>query len=287
MIQKYSYIGNLKLLQTEDSQILIKPKKRYDMETVYKYLEDHHAPLYLKPLEIREEELLFPYLEKPLLNNDELAKKLVYNLSIWQSKTTIHQRLDLDELKKKYEEKKQTVAHLQAYYHDLQDLIETKVQMAPSEYLFIRNVSSLYAALFYADNLLETWYEKMLKTKNERKVYCHGKCELDHFLGNDNGYFISLEKAHIGDVTEDFEHFFKTNLETVDMVSTFRYYQSKYPFTEEEKLSFFYHIVLPNRMEVYPSSLKKCQQLGTFFDHVKMTSDFILEQQEKSKNNQQ
>ena len=143
---------------------------------------------------------------------------------------------------------------MNAYYHDLQDMIETKVYMAPSEYLFIRNSSFIYEALNYAHQLLQQWYQKMQQKKTQRKVYCHGKCELSHFLVADQGYFISLEKAHLGNVYEDFAHFFHQNFKDVD---------------------------------IYPSSLATCQKLVHFFERMKVTREFLLEQQEYKQKHQQ
>lgn len=285
-VKKYSYRKDLKLLDVGDQQLLVKPKKRYDLEAVYRYLEDHHVTNYLPPLQMTDKEVLFPYLPASLLTKDELAKKLVYNLSVWQSKTTVHQRLDVDEIKTIYEEKHKMIEYLVSYYRDLSDLVDTKVYMAPSEYYFARNNSILFAALQYASSLLETWYEKIKVQKNYRKTYCHGKCQLDHFLANDNGYFISLEQAHLGDVTEDFVHFYKQNYKDVDMSSTFQLYQHKYPFTEEEKLFFYLSLVLPTTVELYPSSLTKTKELVNFFEEMKMTSEFLLEQEKQNQEHQ-
>ena len=50
-IIKYAYLKNNKLLSFDDgSKVLIKPKKRYDIEEVYNYLDSHSVNNYLKPL---------------------------------------------------------------------------------------------------------------------------------------------------------------------------------------------------------------------------------------------
>lgn len=286
-IKRYTYLKNLRILETEEQKILMKPKKKYDLETVYQYLDDHHVTDYLKPLAIRNDTVLFPFISDSLLTGDEKAKKMVYHLSLWQNKTTTNQRIDIDKVKETYETYQQRIQYLNAYYHDLQDMIETKVYMAPSEYLFIRNSSFIYEALNYAHQLLQQWYQKMQQKKTQRKVYCHGKCELSHFLVADQGYFISLEKAHLGNVYEDFAHFFHQNFKDVDMISTFRFYQQKYPFTEEETLEFYVQILLPDMIEIYPSSLATCQKLVHFFERMKVTREFLLEQQEYKQKHQQ
>ncbi len=282
-IDKYSYIGNLRLLQSSNQKVLIKQKVKYNLEEIYQYLDDHHVSNYLRPLGIEKNEVIFPYLEKCLLTSDEKAKKMVYNLALWQNKTTIHQSLNLDQVKEIYETYQKEIQHVMSYYHDLQDMIEMKVYMSSSEYLFIRNVSFIYEALQYAHSVLEQWYQLVSVKKSERCVFCHGKCELNHFLANDTGYFISLENAHIGNVCEDFVFFYQHNFDQVDMISTFRFYQQKYPFCKEEELYFYLQIAMPEIIDIYPSSLKKCQELVHFFDKMKLTSDFLLDQQENNK----
>ena len=281
-VQKYSYQKDIRFLQLPDQKVVVKPKKRYDLETVYRYLQDHHVTSYVSPLAIEKNEVLFPYCEDALLTADEKAKKMLYTLSIWQNKTTTHQRLDIDEVKARYEMYRKKIADTNLYYHNLQDMIETKVYMSPSEYLLVRNSSLIYAALAYSQQALEEWYQRIQQKKSKRQVYCHGKCELSHFLGSDNGYFISLENAHLGDVWEDFTCFYRQDFQQVDMISSFHFYQHKYPFTKEEQLALYVELSLPEIIDIYPSSLQKCQQLTKFIEYLMRTSEFLSEQQKKN-----
>ncbi len=285
-IKKYTYKKDLVYLNVDGENIIIKPKKCYNLDKIYKYLDDHDINSYLRPIEINDHQVIFKELEKTSLNDDELAKRLIYNLALWQNKTTSYVPLDLDKVKEIYEKHIKELNFLYAYYHDLQDMIEMKVYMHPSEYLYIRNVSYIYSALNYARHLLDEWYQKITKTTTIREVYCHGKCELSHFLGNDNGYFISLENAHLGSPVEDFLHFYNQDFEKVDMFSTFHFYQHKYPFKEEEKLYFYFSIVIPRMIDIYPSSLNKCTELVKFYDQIKKTSQFISENKEKKEHHQ-
>ncbi len=275
-ISKYTYLKNIKVLTYNDEKVLIKRKKKYDLEKIYKYLDDHNITNYLKPFKMTDKNLYFNYLDKRVLSTDELAKHLVYALSDLQNKTTTYKEIDKDKLKEEYDNFNNRITYLEEYYFTLQDMIENKVYMAPSEYLFIRNVSIIYQALNYAKSTLESWYKLMKEKKTERYVYCHGKCELSHFISADYDYFISLENAHLGRPTEDFVRFFKTNCNDTDMLSNFKYYQHRYHYTEEEYLYFLINITIPIKIDIYKSSLNKCVELVDFFDRLKITSDFIL-----------
>ena len=280
LIKKYTYLNNNRIITYNDqNKIFIKKKKKYDIEKIYHYLDSHEVPYYLKPLKITDKELYFNYLESRSLKKDELAKRLVYVLSILQNKTTTYQDLDKDLEQAKYDKYKQTIIYLEKYYYTLQDMLELKVYLAPSEYLFIRNVSIIYQALNYVKSILDTWYDLIKKTKVKRVVFCHGKCELDHFLYSDNEYFISLENAHQGEVYEDFLYFYNHNYNDTDMFSNFKFYQHKYQYNKLEFLEFIINLVMPIKIDIYPSSLEKCILLTEYFDKLKKISDFVLQNQ--------
>lgn len=282
-VSKYSYLKDIKILSYGNEKILIKRKKKYDILKIYKYLDDHNVNSYLRPFKVGEDNLYFNYLDKRDLDNDEVAKHLVYALSDLHNKTTIYKEIDKDKLKEEYEEFNRKINYLEKYYLTLQDLVEDKVYMTPSEYLFIRGVSIIYRALNYAKRLVESWYKIMIEKQRERYVYAHGKCELNHFIVSINDYFISLENAHLARTGEDFIHFFKSNCLDTDMISNFKLYQHRYHYKEEEYLYLLINITIPEKIDIYPSSLDKCVEIGEFFDKLKLTSEFVLENEKDKK----
>lgn len=283
MISKYTYLKDIKIIDSDGDKVLIKRKKRYDIDKIYKYLDDHNINNYLKPFKITDKELYFNYLNKKGLDNDEVAKHLMYSLSDLQNKTTIYKEIDKDKLKEEYDIFKSRITYLEEYYFTMQDIIENKVYMSPSEYLFIRNVSIIYKAINYSKNIVDDWYKIMKDKRRERYVYAHGKCELSHFIIADNDYFISLEKAHLERPPFDFINFFKKNFNDTDMISNFRLYQHRYLYKEEEYLYLLINITIPEKIDIYPSSLTKCLELTNFFDRLKLTSEFILKNKKDKK----
>ena len=123
----------------------------------------------------------------------------------------------------------------------------------------------------------------MLEKHQERYVYAHGKCELNHFITSSDDYFISLEKAHLQRPPYDFIYFFKKNYEDSDMLSNFRFYQNRYHYKEEEYLYLLINLSIPDKVDIYKSSLSKCIELTKFFDRLKITSDFILKNEKDKK----
>mgnify|MGYP005984476483 CR=1 FL=1 len=61
---KYTLVDNNKIITYPDKTIFIKMRSSYNIEEVYKYLDDHAVNNYLKPVEVTDRELIFPYFEK-------------------------------------------------------------------------------------------------------------------------------------------------------------------------------------------------------------------------------
>lgn len=280
---KYTLVDNNKIITYPDKTIFIKMRSSYNIEEVYKYLDDHAVNNYLKPVEVTDKELIFPYFEKTSLTDDEISKRLVLNLTIWQNKTTTYQKLNLDEVKNFYESTKKEINYLFSYYRDILLQLETKVYYLPTEYLFLRNSSIINRQLKVAADLLEEWYETVKNKERERLVYCHGKCELAHFLPIDDGYFISLEQAHLGRVSDDIENLFRKNFSSIDLVTTYNLYQRKYPYTLDEKLFLFVKLAIPPKIDIYPCNLETNKRLLDFYEQLIDFNKFILEEQEKEK----
>lgn len=280
---KYTLVDNNKIITYPDKTIFIKMRSSYNIEEVYKYLDDHAVNNYLKPVEVTDRELIFPYFEKTSLTDDEISKRLVLNLTIWQNKTTTYQKLNLDEVKNFYESTKKEINYLFSYYRDILLQLETKVYYLPTEYLFLRNSSIINRQLKVAADLLEEWYETVKNKERERLVYCHGKCELAHFLPIDDGYFISLEQAHLGRVSDDIENLFRKNFSSIDLVTTYNLYQRKYPYTLDEKLFLFVKLAIPPKIDIYPCNLETNKRLLDFYEQLIDFNKFILEEQDKEK----
>lgn len=281
---KITLVGNNKIVNYNDKTLFIKKRTSYNIEDIYKYLDDHLVDNYLKPIEITNKELIFPYIENTTLTNDEISKRLVLNLAIWQNKTTTYQEINLDEVKTFYEEKKKDINYLYAYYQDLVLQLESKVYYLPTEYLFLRNSSMINNQLRLTEELLEEWYSIVKTKERERLVYVHGKCSLNHFLPKDDGYFISLENAHLGLVTDDIEYLFRNSFSTIDLGTTYDLYQRKYPYSEEEKLLLFIKLSLPEKISIYPANLETNKKILLFYNKLATFKRFILEKKQKNKN---
>lgn len=277
---RYTLLKNVKIIETKQGTFVLKRKKRLDKSHIYQYLLSrgfNYFPEVHNDIEEDDYEIC-SYIEDVNTPIEQKAMDLMYLLSLLHNKTTFYKEVDLDDVKALYEELQTKLNYLESYYRDLQDMIENNIYMSPSEYLLIRNVSFIYAMIYYARNELEYWYQKVSSKKKERFVLLHNNLELSHFLKNENSYFISWDQAKIDVPIYDFYHFYKKHFNEVDAVSLLQTYESKYPLLEEEKSLLFLLLSIPEKIEFGPDEYEKCRELNHFIQYLQKTNDLISKQ---------
>lgn len=284
---KVSYKNKTKMIETSQGKFAVKIKNK-EKEPIYEYLKARNFHSYL-PLENKYSDPyeIYPYIEDKTISKEDKAIDLVYILSMLHIKTTTYENINLDQVKKIYEETKTSIEYLNAYYLDLQDYVETKVYMAPAEYLLLRNISLIYSNLTFAKNKLEEWYEEKTKLKQERKVLLHNNITLDHFLEAENNYLINWDKAKKDYVIYDFLSFFQNEYQDLEMESLFNLYQSKYQYTKDEKLLFFSLLAKPPKVELNSSNYINTLKVRKVIIYLTKVSQIISKEQEKYQKTQQ
>lgn len=94
---------------------------------------------------------------------------------------------------------------------------------------------------------------------------------------------ISLEKAHLGRVTDDIENLFRKNFSSIDLISTYNIYQQKYPYTLDEKLFLLVKLAIPPKIDIYPCNLETNKRFLEFYEQLIDFNKFIIEEQEQEK----
>lgn len=281
-----SYKRKTKVLETETGKYVIKLKNNNN--NIYQYLENRNFHNFL-PLENKATDSyeIYQYIEDRNLSSSDKALDLVYTLSMLHIKTTTYEPINLDKTKEIYEETLEKINYLNLYYHDLQDYIESKVYMSPAEYLLIRSISQIYYILDFSKNMIEKWYKEKEQQKKERIVLLHNNITLDHFLEEEKSYFINWNKATKGIVIYDFLNFYQNEYMDLEMESLFELYQSKYPYTSDEKLLFLSLVAIPWKIDFKESNY--CNTLNTrrLVNYLLKTRSFILKENEKNQETQE
>ena len=169
--KKYVMKGKATLIETSEGRFAIKEKNRSENGKILQYLNSRNFDYYPKvkieddSYEIRE------YIEDINMPRDQKIADLIDLVSLLHNKTTHYKEVDEDDYKIIFEDIKNNIAYLTEYYNDIISIIETKVFMSPSEYLFARNVSKIYSCLHYCDVELDRWYDLMKEKRKTLVLY--------------------------------------------------------------------------------------------------------------------
>ena len=280
-LNNISYRGHSRIINTNKGKFVIKEKKS-NLKEIYDYLNVKKYYSYL-PItnDYNDSYELYPFVEEVNTDNSSKAVDMVYELAMLHVKTTTYEEVNLDEIKKLYEDTNKRIDYLYKYYLDLQDYIESNVYMAPAEYLLIRNISIIYQLLRFSKEKLDAWYQEKEKLKKERYVLLNNNLKLDHFLEGENNYFINWSKARRGIVVYDFLNFFHNNYLELDMKSLYDLYQTKYPFTKDEENLFLALLAIPSEINFKNSNYINTIKVKNLVVYLNKVMVFALKEDEK------
>ncbi len=281
LLNKIGYKGHSKIIDTDKGKFVLK-EKRNNLSEIHNYLSLKKYYSYL-PItnDYNDNYELYPFIEEVCTDCSSKAVDLIYELSMLHVKTTTYEEVNLDEIKKIYEDTNKQIDYLYKYYLDLQDYIEGNVYMAPSEYLLIRNISNIYKMLNFSKEKINEWYQETEKLKKQRYVLLNNNLKLDHFLEGKNNYFINWDKAKRGIVVYDFLNFFHNNYLDLDMKSLYDLYQAKYPFTKDEKNLFLALLAIPFKIDFKDSNYVNTLKVKNLVIYLNKVLVFISEENEK------
>ncbi len=285
-ICKYSYIRGKKVIETEHGKFFLVPRSG-DKKKVFHYLEMKKFPFFLPMERIYKDSYEVYRYHDDSIDACDKSIDLVHLLSLLHIKTTVYQEVSLDKVKGIYETIRDKLDSLFSFYQRLEDTIESHIYMAPSEYLFIRNISLFYQNLEKSRKYLELWYQHKKKKSKERVVFLHGSPCLDTFIDTNNACFMDWEYSRRDYVIYDFLYFYKKDFLTLEMQSLFQIYQSKYPFSDDEMYLFFCLILLDEEIIFSSNYYENTIMVQNRVSYVIKAKQFVLEQNQKNQKTNQ
>ena len=231
------------------------------------------------PIEIDGDYEIYPYIDNIDEPIGQSAQDLMYLISLLHSKTTFYREIDTDRIKEIYESIADKVIYLDNYYNNLIDNIEREVYMSPSGYLIARNINIIFGSIYYVKENIEKWYKLVENKNNIRNVFIHGNINLDHYRKSDKPYLISFNKARIDSPIYDLLSFYKNHYLNIDFKDLFKFYESKYPLKEEERLLLFTYMAIPPVIEINENEYKMCIKINKIIDYLYKTSNLIMNYQ--------
>lgn len=242
------YVHGKKIVETDTGEFFVQTRKSNKAE-VYAYLEKRDFPFFLSPINSSLDAYeIYPYVTDTISKEDK-AIDLMHMLSLLHIKTTSYQEVVLDQVKEIYEEMIQQFEYMELYYRNLQDYIEAKVYMSPEESFMMQHISILYEQLHSGRYFIEQWYQLKSKSKKERLVFLHNHLSLDSFIDSKSPMLSEWDYAKKGYPVYDFYGFYRNHYLELELISLFQIYQSKFQFTEDEKLLFYSLLCLVWKVE--------------------------------------
>lgn len=272
----YQKKGKAIIVSTKDGKYVIKNKNR-ENNNIFKYLESRSFDYFPPKMSTEDDDFeLMPYIEEPVMPQEQKMMDLIDLIALLHSKTTYYQEVDLDDFSKIEEDIHNNIEYLNSYYNDIITLIENKVIYSPSEYLLARNISIIFDTLNYVKNLLDKWYSMVKEKEKQRFVVIHNNLDLDHFLKENTEYLISWDKSKVDLPIYDLYKLYKKNHLDYDFEVLLKRYERTYPLLEEEKRLFHILILLPDKIEFNLTEYEMCKKISNMIDSLYKTKDFVL-----------
>lgn len=274
-IQSIAYKGKVRIIKAKEKSYAIKEKKNAKNKEIFDYLKTRHFSYYPEILKEEEDYEVMQYIEDTEMPEEQKMFDMIDLVSLLHSKTTHYKDVTEDEYKEIYEDIAGNIEYLQSYYNDTITIIESKIFMSPSEYLIANNISKILAAIYYAKQSLNTWYDMVKEKKRIRYVLLHNNLKLEHFLENEKSYLTSWDKAKVGIPIFDFYKLYKSHGLEYDFYELLKQYEKNYPLQKEERLLLFILMSLPELLEETENEYQRCVMTSKKIDLLYKT-EFII-----------
>lgn len=273
---KLTLLKSVRLINNNENKYILK-RKNNNIKDIYNYLNSRSFDYYPKLLNENNNYNMFEYIEDYKEPYEQKTLDMMSLLSLLHSKTTFYKEIDYEDYKYIYESTLELINDNYNYYNIMLENIENQIYMSPSSYLLARNITKIFNSLNYCKVNIDKWYD-MVKEKNKvRMVLIHNNLELDHYIKKDKPYFISWDKSKIDMPIIDLYVFYRKHYLNFDFYELFKYYESRYPLLEEERLLLFIYLSIPDKIELDNNEYNLCKKIRRFLDYHYKTEKLITE----------
>ncbi len=270
------YKQNVKIIDDK----LYKKRKR-NIEEVYSFLDSRNYEYYIKPIEVNNNEEVYPYINEYETTNNERAKDLMYRVAILHNKTTEFKDKNIDLIKERYETTINILDETYQFYYKLQDELEEHELLYPEELLLLENISKIYYMINSSRYYIEEYYKEIDNKNKERIARVHGNLSLDHIIESDEKYLISWNNSRMDTPVIDLIKFYKKDYERVEFSSLYNLYNSKYPLNKEEIYLFFSLINIPDKIKYGDNHLVNTINTRHLVNYIDKTIELTLQENKK------
>lgn len=221
-------------------------------------------------IELRE------YIDDILIPKEAKMNDLIKLVGLIHLKTSFYKEVGEVEYKKLYEDVMNNLEYLKDYYKDIINIIESKVFMSPSEYLFALNITLLFDSINYGFENIKKWYEMVKHEKNRMRVcVINNDLSLNHFYKNEKSYLTNWDKSRIDMPIFDLYKLYLRNNKDFDFIELLKIYEKIYPLKDYELLLLYIFISMPSKIEFNLSEFEMCNKIQDEVDRLIKASVII------------
>lgn len=280
--KKVRYKKNAQIIETEENRKYVAKKNLKKKKHLYDYLTSrgfyNFPKSFTDPLEEIE---LTEYIDETEVDIAQRLEDMIYLLSILHGKTTFYKEVDLDKIKKIYEDMSDEYAYLFSYYQGIHSMIEEEVYMSPAHYYFILNSSFAYRVLEEGRRHLEIWYNLMRERKTLRFCLNHKNLDVSHLLEGKEPYLISWNYSDFGFPEDDLVHFFQKNYFYLELEMVLSLYEGKCKLMDYEYYLLMAQICKLKRLDFNTSESIQMNQVVEWNQYVDKIYRYLLKQNSK------
>lgn len=265
---------NVYIIDTKEQRYVIKLNtSNYD---IYKYLISRGFPYFPENFNYQTDNYdLCLYLESDRENIDQKLMDYVELMALLHKKTSYKRAIDLDEIKKIYEQKKEEIENCKSFYLKMNDEIDQELFLSPSMYLLVRNISLIYYLLNNCMKSLNDWYNQIKDEKTIRISLLHNNTDLDHLIICDNKYFISWDKASFDFPVYELVDFLKKYYKLVNFKDVLFVYNKINPLSDLEKTFLMLNLLLPKKIALSSNTYQDVINLNNEITFLKKGYEII------------
>ena len=273
-LKSCKYVGKVKILDTNKGKLVY--KENCHNKDIYEYLKtrDFHNYPQIFNSNYRNVEVS-KYIEEKDVAKEQRLSDLIRLSANLHRKTTFNKEIDLDELKKKYEDILKQANYLRNYYEDLNNYIDTQLFMSPSEYLLVSNIDLIYYCLDFVRIKINNWYNNIKEKKTIRYSMIHNNLSLDHLLESDSKYLISWSKSRLDMPIFDLIKIYQDNYYDLSLDDLFQEYEHDNHLQDYEYLFLLINLALVKKIEFTKDTYQDCCNINKYLIYLRKIATLI------------
>ena len=261
------------IIETENDKYAIKENET-NLDKTYKYLNVRGFN-YFPNYQIIDNYMIYNYIEDIEEDESQKLEDLIYLISLLHLKTTRYSKIDIDDYKIIYENLDNRINKVTNYYTNLNNEIDSTIYMSPSQYLLVRNISTIYSALNFSKEKLDEYYQLIKQSTSMRKVLIHNNYDLKHLRKNKSLYLINFSKSKIERPIYDLLNIYNNSYNKKDFKYLLNIYESKYPLNKDELYLLFIYISIPEIITFEKDEYKNTLKVKKILDKLYKSDELI------------